>query len=102
MQSWILIRLQRQRAKRRERRRRGGRTPDDTCHDFAFNEECQAFLASLTDEEKSGDGEAVGEARAEQAAEALLAELTIDSSGGAKSEMKCVQEGKNPGRKYLE
>jgi hypothetical protein len=55
-------------------------------HDFASTEECQAFVASLTDEEKSGDGYAVGEARAEQAAEALLAELTMDSSGGAKSE----------------
>ena len=53
-------------------------------HDFASKEECQAFVASLTDEEKSGDGDAAGEARAEQAAEALLAELTLDSSGGAK------------------
>ena len=83
-----------------ENLKRRDRTPDDcgyyisyengrtARHDFDSKEECQAFVESLTDEEKSGDGDAVGEARAEQAAEAFLAELTIDSSGGAKSEMK--------------
>ena len=65
-----------------ENLKRRDRTPDDcgyyisyengrtTRRDFASKEECQAFVASL-----SG---AAAEARAEEAAEALLAELSID------------------------
>ena len=85
--------------------KRRDRTPDDcgyyisykngstARHEFASNEECQAFVASLIDGDKSGDGDAVGEARAEQVAEALLADLKIDSSEDVKSEKKGEQEG---------
>ena len=84
-----------------ENLKRRDRTPDDcgyyitykngwtTRHDFASKEECQAFVASLTEGNKSGDADdAVAEARAEQAAQSLLAELDIDSSAKAKSKKK--------------
>ena len=85
--------------------KRRDRTPDDcgyyitykngrtTRHEFASKEKCQAFVASLTQRDKSGDGDAEAraeqaaaeskaeesEARAEQAAQSLLAELEINS-----------------------
>lgn len=76
-----------------ENLKRRDRTPDDcgyyitynngrtTHHDFASKEECQAFIASLA-EDKSGEVDAATEARAEQAAASLLAELELDSSAG--------------------
>ena len=76
-----------------ENLKRRDRTPDDcgyyisfkngrtTRHEFASKEECQAFVASLTGGDKPGDGvDPVAEARAEEAAASLLAELDIDSS----------------------
>ena len=42
--------------------------------DVASKEECQAFMTSLM------EGDAEAEARAERAAECLLAELSLDSS----------------------
>ena len=44
--------------------------------EFVSKEECQSFVASLTN--------AVAEARAEQAAASLLSELEIDSSASSK------------------
>ena len=74
--------------------KRRDRTPDDcgyyiiyengrtTRRDFASTEECQAFVASLTEggNIKSGDENAEAVARAEEAADSLLAQLKIDSS----------------------
>ena len=68
-----------------------GRT---TRHDFASKEECQAFVASLTEKDKSGDVNAEAEARAEHAAASLLAELSIDSSRCAQSKKKGKKKGK--------
>ena len=93
--------------------KRRDRTPDDcgyyisyengraTRHDFASREECQAFIASLTEEEKSGEVgadecTAEAEARAEQAAADLLAELDIDASADSERESK---RGKKKGKK---
>ena len=83
--------------------KRRDRTPDDcgsyitykngsfTRHEFGSKEECQAFVASLDEGgNTSGDGDA--EARAEQAAQALLAELDIDSS--AASDKRSSKNGK--------
>ena len=91
---------------------RRDRTPDDcgyfinykngrtARHDFESKEECQAFVASLTEENKSGDGDdgAEAEARAEEAAESLLAELEIDSSMDS-DRMSKKKKGKQNGKK---
>lgn len=92
--------------------KRRDRTPDDcgyyliykngrtTRHEFASKEECQAFIASLLKEEKmSGDEDAEAEAQADQAAESLLAELSIDSSECVKSKKKGKKKGKKNRRK---
>jgi hypothetical protein len=92
-----------------ENLKRRDRTPDDcgyyisyengrtTRIDFASKEECQAFVASLTEEEKSGEvdagDDAEAEARAEEAAASLLAELDLGSSEKGK------KRGKKKGRK---
>ena len=80
--------------------KRRDRTPDDcgyyisyengrsARHDFASKEECQAFQASLAEED------AAAEARAEEAAASLLAELNIESSGGGRSKHKGKRKGK--------
>ena len=89
--------------------KRCDRTPDDcgyyityengrsSRHDFALREECQAFVASLTQGDKSGDGDGDAEAvaRADEAAESLLAELSIESSAVDRKSKK----GKKKGRK---
>ena len=89
--------------------KRRDRTPNDcgyyisfengrfTRHEFASKEECQAFVASLTEGGESGDGnDADAEAHAEQAAASLLAELDLDSSAAAKGKIK---KGKKNGKK---
>ena len=90
-----------------ENLKRRDRTPDDcgyyisyengrtTRHDFASKEECQAFVASLTNErDKSEDADAEAEARAEQAAQSLLAELELDSPTDVRSKKKGKQKQK--------
>ena len=79
---------------------RRDRTPDDcgyyisyengrtTRRDFASKEECQAFQASLAEEDSKA------EARAEQAAASLLAELSIESSTDVRNKKKGKQKGK--------
>ena len=62
-----------------------------TIHEFASKEECQTFVASLTN--------AAAEARAEQAAASLLSELEIDSSVDAISEKGKHRKGKKKGRR---
>ena len=74
-----------------ENLKRRDRTPDDCGyyieykngktkrHEFASNEECEAFVASLTKGDKTEDVDAEAEAQAEQAAASLLAELDMDS-----------------------
>ena len=91
--------------------KRRDRTPDDcgyyisykngrtTRHEFASKEEGQAFVASLTEGDKSGDVDAEAEARAERAAASLLAELSIDSSECVKSKKKGKKKGKKNRRK---
>ena len=86
--------------------KRRDRTPDDcgyyisykngrtTRHDFASNEECQAFIGSLAEGDKSRDADA--EARAEEAAASLLAELNLDSS--ATDSGRRIKTGKKMGR----
>jgi hypothetical protein len=94
-----------------ENLKRRDRTPDDcgyyvtyktgrfTRHEFASKEECQAFVASLTDKgDQSEDVDAEAEARAEQAAASLLAELEIDSSASVGSK-KGKQKGKGKKKK---
>ena len=83
--------------------KRRDRTPDDcgyyisykngstARHEFASKEECQAFLSSLDEGEKSGDGDDAA-VDAEEAAASLLAELSIESS--ADSNMKSKKKGK--------
>ena len=61
-------------------------------HDFSSKEECQAFIAPLTQREKSGDADAEAVARAEQAAESLFAELNLEP-------LQQIQEGKKKGKK---
>ena len=92
-----------------ENLKRRDRTPDDCGyyitykngtyrrHEFASRKECQAFIASWTEEYNSRDAEA--EARAEQAAQSLLAELEIDSSGDSKKKSKKGKQKKKKGRK---
>ena len=71
--------------------------------EFASKEECQAFVASLTKGDKSGDVDdaAEAEARAEQAAASLLAELEIDSSADSdkRSKKGKKKNGKKKGRR---
>jgi len=54
-------------------------------HKFGSREECQYFIKSLAevkgDDEPSAEVAAAAEARAEQAAEALLAELSVEGTG---------------------
>ena len=71
-----------------------------TRHEFDSKEECQAFVASLSEEEdKSGDegNNAEAEARAEKAAESLLAELSLDLSEDSdnRGNRKGKKKGKN-------
>ena len=85
--------------------KRRDRTPDDCGYyisvendrvyrqEFASKEECQAFVASLTEGKKSGDEDAATEAGAEQAAASLLAQLDIDSSEDSGGKMKGKQKG---------
>jgi hypothetical protein len=68
-------------------------------YEFASKEECEAFVSSLTNDDKSGDGDVHAEAQAEQAAASLLAELSIDSSGGVRSKNKGKQQGKRKTKK---
>ena len=98
-----------------ENLKRRDRTPDDCGYyisykngrtarrDFDSKEECKAFIASLTEEDKSGDGgdDAEAEARTEQAAEALFAELDLDSSAASDmgSKRRREQKGKKKGKK---
>jgi hypothetical protein len=102
-----------------ENLKRRDRTPDDcgyyisyengrtTRHDFASKEECQAFVASMAEDKKSGDEDTEAEelaeavARAEQAAASLLAELELDSSAGVSDGMgkKGKKRVKKKGRK---
>ena len=91
--------------------KRRDRTPDDcgyyitykngkfSRYDFASEEECQAFVASLN--EGGGKLGAVdAEARAEQAAADLLAELDIDSpSANSEKKSKKGKKGKKKGKK---
>ena len=89
--------------------KRRDRTPDDcgyyvtykngrsTRHEFSSKEECQAFVASLTEGEKSEGCDAEAEARAEEAAASLLAELDLDLS--VDSENKRSKKGKEKGKK---
>ena len=89
--------------------KRRDRTPDDcgyyisykngktTRHDFASKEECQAFVASLTEGEKLEGGDAEAEARAEEAAASLLAELDLDSS--ADSDRRTKKGGRRERRR---
>jgi hypothetical protein len=94
-----------------ENLKRRDRTPDDcgyyitykngrtTRIEFASKEECQTFVASLSeDEDKLGDedNKAEAEARAEQAAESLLAELSLDSSTDS---VRRDRKGKKKGKK---
>ncbi|EJK58672.1 hypothetical protein THAOC_21184 [Thalassiosira oceanica] len=54
--------------------------------DFKSNEECQAFITSLgSDEEESSEVDPYAEAKAEQAAAELLAELGLDDLEGPNS-----------------
>ena len=54
--------------------------------DFKSNEDCQAFIASLrSDKEESVEDDPDAEAKAEQAAADLLAELGLDDLGGPSS-----------------
>ena len=71
-------------------------------HEFASKEECQAFVASLSEGggEQSRDKDAEAVARAEQAAESLLAELSIESSADSeKRNKKGKKKGKKKGEK---
>ena len=73
-----------------------GRT---TRNDFDSKEECQAFVASLSEEEDKlddADNNAEAEARAEQAAESLLAELSLDLSTDS---VRRGKRGKKKGKK---
>ena len=91
-----------------ENLKRRDRTPDDcgyyisyengrtARHEFATKEECQAFLSSLDEGEKSGDGDHAA-VDAEEAAESLLAELEIDSS--TDSDRRNKKKGKQKGKK---
>ena len=88
---------------------RRDRTPNDcgyyisykngraTRHEFTSREECRAFVASLTERDKSGDVDA--EARAEEAAASLLSELDIESSSDSGSNKKGKRRGKKKGKK---
>jgi ankyrin repeat protein len=96
-----------------ENLKRRDRTPDDcgyyithkngrtTRQEFASKEECQAFVASLTDGGRLGDGDndAEAEARAEQAAESLLAELDIESSAKTSDNTKSKKDKKMRNKK---
>ena len=68
--------------------------------DFKSNEECQAFIANLSaDEEELSEVDPEKEAKAEQAAADLLAELGLDdlegpSSNAAQKEKQSVSAGK--------
>ena len=95
-----------------ENLKRRDRTPVDcgyyvTCknfrttrHEFASEEECQSFVASLT---KEGGGrsrdqiDTAAEARAEEAAASLLAELSIESSSTDAD--RRTKRGKKKGKK---
>ena len=78
-----------------------------TLHSFDSVEERQAFVASLAEEDETGDADAearaehaAAEARAEEAAASLLADLDINTSADSdRKRKKGKKKGKKMGRK---